>query len=112
MSCTICTRTKVLNLCFADITFGQFSNGAVRMTFVNNSDGSRQAAEGTASGGNLKIDASDMVHVVDGVSYTVTASEEWTLDGEVIDCATLTFQRTFDNDGEVITGTNETLETA
>jgi hypothetical protein len=108
-TCGTCTATHDINYCFDDITFGQFSNGPVRVTFVNMADGGRVSVEGTATGGVLTIDAADLPTFTDGVAYKVTASEEWTLGGVVRECVTIRTVRTRDKDGEIITGTSETL---
>jgi hypothetical protein len=108
-TCGTCTATHDINYCFDEITFGQFANGPVRLTFVNMADGGRVSAEGTAVGGVLTIDAEDLPQFTDGVAYKVTASEDWTLGGVARECVTIRTVRTRDAEGEIITGTSEVL---
>lgn len=108
-NCGTCTATHDINYCFDDITFGQFANGPVRLTFINMADGGRVAVEGTSVGGVLTIDAADLPTFTDGVAYKVTASETWTLGGIVRECVTIRTVRTRDALGEIITGTSEVL---
>ena len=108
-NCNTCTSTHDINYCFDSITFGQFSNGPVRITFHNMADGGRVSVTGTAAGGTLTIDAADLPVLTEDVQYKVTASEEWTLGGTVRECVLIKAVRTKNEDGEVITGTTEIL---
>lgn len=109
-TCGTCTATHDINYCFDDITFGQFANGPVRLTFVNMADGGRVSVEGTAALGTLTIDAADLPQLTEDVVYKVTASEDWTLGGVVRECVTIRAVRSRDALGEIITGTSEVLD--
>lgn len=109
-TCTGCTATKDMNLCFDDVTFGAFPNGTVNLTFVSTVDGSVSTAVGTASGGSLTITNENLPAFVHGVAYKVTSDVEWTLDSTVQDCVTIRFVLRKDKDGAIVTGTNETVE--
>ena len=108
-NCTGCTPTEDMNACFASVNFGQFSNGAVTLTFKNTADGSVHIATGTAAGGSLSITSANLPSFIGGVGYTVTASATWTLGGTVRSCVSVRFIFKKDKDGAVVTGTSETL---
>jgi len=109
-NCTGCTPTKDLTACFADITFGQFANGTVELTFTSTADGSKSFATGTASGGSLTILAANLPDFVNGRAYKVTASAQWTLDSVVVTCVTIRVALVR-GVGGFISGTNEVLQT-
>ena len=109
-TCTGCTATKDMNLCFDDVTFGAFPNGTVNMTFVSTVDGSVSVAQGTAIGGSLTITNENLPSFVSGVAYKVTSDVAWTLDSTVQDCVTIRFVLRKDKDGAIVTGTNETVD--
>jgi len=98
-----------MNACFADVTFGQFANGSVTLTFVSSADGSVSQATGTAIDGNLTIDSNDLPAFVIGVGYNVTANATWTLAGTVRTCVSIRFVLKRGADGSFIDGTNETV---
>lgn len=108
-TCTGCTATKDMNLCFADVTFGNFPNGTVNLTFVSTVDGSVQKATGTASAGSLNIAKANLPDFISGVAYRVTSDVEWTLDSTVRSCVSIRFVLMKDSSG-IITGTSETVE--
>ncbi len=108
-TCTGCTATKDMTACFDDVTFGQFPNGVVNLTFVSTADGSVSFATGTASGGDLTVIAADLPSFVNGVAYKVTASEEWTLDSTVRSCVSIRFVMK-NSVGGIISGTSEVVE--
>ena len=109
-TCTGCTATKDMNLCFDDVTFGAFPNGTVNLTFVSTVDDSVSVATGTAASGVLTITNDNLPAFVHGVAYKVTSDAEWTLDSTVQDCVTIRFVLKFDNSGSIVTGTNETVD--
>lgn len=108
-TCTGCTATKDMNLCFEDVTFGQFPNGTVNLTFVSTVDSSVSKAVCTASGGNLTMLAEDLPSFIHGVAYKVTSDVAWTLDSTVRSCVSIRFVLSKDNEGAIVTGTNETV---
>ena len=107
-TCTGCTATKDMNLCFADVTFGNFPNGTVNLTFVSTVDGSVQTAQGTASAGSLTITSANLPDFISGVAYKVTSDVDWTLDSTVRSCVSLRFVLKRDSSG-IVTGTSETV---
>jgi hypothetical protein len=109
-TCTGCTATKDMNLCFDDVTFGAFPNGTVNLTFVSTVDDSVSTATGTAALGVLTITNENLPAFVHGVAYKVTSDAEWTLDSTVQDCVTIRFVLRKDKDGLIVTGTNEVVE--
>lgn len=108
-TCANCTPTEDMNICNDEVVFGQFPNGSVTLTFKNKSDGSVLTATGTASGGTLTIASGDLPSFIAGVGYSVTASEEWTLDSTVRECVSVRFVLKRGSDGTFTTSTSETV---
>lgn len=108
MSCTTCARTKPLNECFLDINFGSFPVGNVTINLVSTVDRTRLTLTGVSTG-TLTVARINLPSFVSNVDYIATASDTWTLGGEVRQCVIIRFEPIRNATGWEL-NTNEVLE--